>query len=88
MATATADADAIPRQRRARTTSRRVRWVDRGTSMLITVGGILVIVAVMGILVYLAVVVRPLFTGADITESIMTSSGSKTGHGYRVARFG
>jgi len=51
---------------RARQTSRAVRVVDKLTTWGITVGGLMVIVAVIGILVYLVSVVLPLFRGAQI----------------------
>jgi len=61
-------APAAPRKRRPRTTSPRVRWVNRAATSVITFGGIGVILAVMGILVYLVVVVRPLFVGASLSS--------------------
>ncbi len=54
------------RRRRPRTTSPRVRWIDRAATATITVGGLSVILAVLGMLVYLAAVVSPLFVGASI----------------------
>lgn len=54
--------------RRARqATRRRVHAADRAASVLIRVGGILVLVAVLGICVYLAAVVVPLFRGGRVT---------------------
>ncbi len=53
---------------RVRQTSRAVRVVDQFTTLLITAGGIMVIVAVLGILIYLVSVVLPLFRGAQISE--------------------
>jgi len=59
---------AAPRAYR-RQTSPAVRWVDKFTTVLITTGGLLVIVAVIGILVYLVSVVLPLFRGATISAA-------------------
>lgn len=55
--------------RRARITRRSVLVADRIANWTITVGGLLVILAVAGIMVFLLQVVVPLFTGARI-ESV------------------
>lgn len=49
-----------------RKTSPAVRLVDKLSTVIITAGGILVIIAVLGILVYLVTVVVPLFRGATV----------------------
>lgn len=55
--------------RRSRTTSKKVLWIDRLSTAVITLGGLAVIVAVSLILVYLVAVVWPLFTGATMTKA-------------------
>ena len=55
-------------RRRARVTSARVIWVDRAAAVTVTLGGLLVILAVLGILAYLIVVVQPLFAGASLAR--------------------
>lgn len=64
---ATADpARIVPPRRQNRTTRRSVRIADRAADWTITVGGLLVIVAVFGIMVFLAQVTVPLFAGAAL----------------------
>lgn len=67
MATAVAESQApraaTPRRRQTRPI---VHLVDRLTTLVITIGGVLVIVAVLGILVYLVSVVLPLFRPARV----------------------
>ncbi len=52
--------------RRARTTSRRVRWGDRTARVAISLGGVGTIVAVSGVLVFLVSVVVPLFASPEV----------------------
>jgi phosphate transport system permease protein len=59
---------AIPR--RSRKTKKSVILIDRLATAVISVGGVLVIVAVMGIMVFLATAVVPLFQGAKVNASI------------------
>ncbi len=66
MAVANPTQPVIPSQPKRRTTSRAVHLVDRLTTGVITLGGLLVIVAVLGIMVYLVSVVIPLFRGATV----------------------
>ncbi|MBI4184225.1 MAG: ABC transporter permease subunit [Proteobacteria bacterium] len=54
--------------RRDRATRRSVLIVDRLADYVITIGGMMVIVAVLAIMVFLAAVVVPLFTGAEILD--------------------
>jgi len=54
-----------PRMRR---TSKRVHLVDRVAGMVITIGGISVILTVVGICVFLLASVLPLFRSGEITE--------------------
>ncbi|MEO0483341.1 MAG: ABC transporter permease subunit [Planctomycetota bacterium] len=61
---------------RRRPTSRRVLLTDRLAEAVITVGGFIVLAAVMGIGVYLAVVVAPLFGSAKVGETIETPARS------------
>ena len=56
----------FPVRRQNRTTRRSVLLLDRLANWTITIGGLLVIVAVAAIMVFLAQVVVPLFTGARI----------------------
>ena len=64
---ATADpARIVPPRRQNRTTRRSVLIADRAADWTITVGGLLVIVAVFGIMVFLAQVTVPLFAGAAL----------------------
>lgn len=70
----------LPR-RQNRTTRRSVLIVDRIADGTITVGGLLVIVAVFGIMVFLAQVTVPLFTGAALEgrrEYPMGTEGGRT----------
>ena len=53
-----------------RKTSRTVQLVDRLTTIVITTGGLMVVVAVLGIMVYLTSVVLPLFRGATIHDPV------------------
>jgi phosphate transport system permease protein len=55
----------VPR-RQNRVTRRSVLIIDRLADWSITVGGLLVIVAVFGIMLFLAQVTVPLFTGAAL----------------------
>lgn len=57
-----------------RATRRHVHAVDHLAGVLISVGGFLVIVAVLGICVYLVAEVVPLFRGADVRESPVAST--------------
>lgn len=70
MTTAVAESEvpraAAPRRRQTRPL---VHFVDRLTTVVITVGGIMVIVAVLGILVYLVSVVVPLFRPARVLST-------------------
>jgi phosphate transport system permease protein len=54
------------RSKRSRKTRRSVILVDKLSSVIISLGGILVIIAVLGILVFLVTVVVPLFRGARV----------------------
>jgi phosphate transport system permease protein len=58
------------RRQRSHETRKSVLIVDRIADWTITVGGLLVIVAVLGIMVFLAQVVVPLFTGATMGGQI------------------
>jgi phosphate transport system permease protein len=64
----------VRRERRAR---RSVILADRIADRVITIGGILVIIAVLGILVFLVAEVLPLFRGGKVTAT----------HEYTVAGF-
>jgi phosphate transport system permease protein len=73
MATSAPDALGTPpakRRQRSHETRKSVLIVDRIADWTITVGGLLVIVAVLGIMVFLAQVVVPLFTGATMEGQI------------------
>jgi phosphate transport system permease protein len=59
-------ASSILQRRRNRTTRKSVLVADRAADWIISVGGILVIVAVFGIMAFLAEVVVPLFTGGTV----------------------
>ena len=60
-------ASAAARNTRRRATLRRVRLADRTAAMVITIGGLGVIVAVLGMLVFLAAEVVPLFGRGEVT---------------------
>lgn len=51
-----------------RKTSRRVHLMDKVSSTVITLGGLLVVVSVLGIAVYLIGVTAPLFTGGGVEQ--------------------
>lgn len=69
----------VPR-RQNRVTRRSVLIIDRLADWSITVGGLLVIVAVFGIMLFLAQVTVPLFTGAlRSNPSAATRSGPTGG---------
>jgi len=57
----------IPGLRRDKTVKKSVIWADRLADRIITIGGILVIVAVLGILVFLTVETLPLFRSGQTT---------------------
>lgn len=59
-----------------RATRRHVHAIDHLAGVLISVGGFLVIVAVLGICVYLVAEVVPLFRGADMREAGSASTGA------------
>jgi len=54
--------------RRAHTTRKSVIIIDRAADWIISVGGVLVIVAVFGIMAFLAEVVVPLFLGGSVED--------------------
>ena len=66
MATQKTPQQAVPYTRK-KTTSRAVLIADRAADYIITVGGILVILAVLGILVFLVAETFPLFQGGETT---------------------
>ncbi len=59
---------AIEQRRRNRTTRWTVRWGERIAASVITVGGLLVIVAVFGIMLFLFRVVLPLWSSGTLEE--------------------
>lgn len=59
--------NAAARTTRRRATLRRVRLADRSAALVITIGGLGVIVAVLGMLVFLAAEVVPLFGRGEVT---------------------
>ncbi len=59
-----------PKTSRVLKTRRSVFIIDRIASLVIKVGGVLVIAAVLGILVYLVSVVLPLFQGPEISTPL------------------
>ena len=54
---------------RPKQTSRAVRYADKAADIVVTVGGLFVILAVAGIMIFLVQVVVPLFTGGSLNES-------------------
>ncbi|HWP49558.1 MAG TPA: ABC transporter permease subunit [Candidatus Limnocylindrales bacterium] len=54
------------RSKRPRKTKRSVIFIDKFSTTIISLGGILVIIAVLGILIFLITVVVPLFRGARV----------------------
>lgn len=70
----TAQADLSDRRRkRSMQTRRSVVWAERAAGAVITVGGLLVIVAVLGIMVFLFRVVMPLIGGGEQIGSVAYS---------------
>ncbi|MGH6661705.1 MAG: hypothetical protein ACREB6_09200, partial [Rhodospirillales bacterium] len=59
-----------PTYRRSHTTKKSVLIADKIADVSISLGGILVIVAVFGIMIFLAQVVVPLFAGATAGKSV------------------
>lgn len=68
-------ATAPPLRRQNRTTRQSVKIIDRLANWTITIGGLMVIVAVATIMIFLVQVVIPLFTGARIDGT----------HDYRIS---
>ncbi|MGQ0662647.1 MAG: ABC transporter permease subunit [Pseudomonadota bacterium] len=69
------DPDPVPTPRARRQTRRAVLIADKIADWVITVGGLLVIVAVFGILVFLAQVVVPLFTDGKVVAQLQRQIG-------------
>jgi phosphate transport system permease protein len=66
-------------KRRDKSTKRSVILVDRIADWSITVGGLLVILAVVGIMVFLIEVVVPLFAGGEIVRQFAVAKPPVTG---------
>lgn len=70
--------DKAPLPQYSRKTTLRVKIVDRAANVLITVGGLGVIVAVLGLIAFIATQVIPLFAGGDsgpVTAPIQLAAG-------------